>query len=308
MRVHFFFKVICFLSVGFLLGCRHHHEPEFKILASQHVVRKMLPLASFSQVQIEGMLSVQLFTDSKKSYVVLKGGEDDLAHLKIKSHDGVLDVNLGKGYPHAGLVVVEIHTRYLTRLAYTGRGLITGKNIHSKGLDLMIANQDKTTLRGRMVLRHVIIKGGLTEIGDLTRGLTPLNLTISQNAKVRLSGMIPLMSLNIQDKSWFSAYWVNGATVKICAKDASYVQLAGTAEVLDVELKDSAHLNARYLRAKRTFVKTFGHSEAKISTTEHQHVLASDASNVYFYNRPESQTDFMAYDGSVLDLRDWASY
>ena len=74
---------------------------------------------------------------------------------------------------------------------------------------------------------------------------------------------------------------------------------------MEVELWNHADFNGRYLRASRAFVKTHDNSVAKISAVRRQHTLASDASDIYFYNLPEMRTDFMAYDGAVLDMRDW---
>ena len=77
---------------------------------------------------------------------------------------------------------------------------------------------------------------------------------------------------------------------------------------LDVELWNTAHFNGRYLRAEHSFVKTHDRSLAEISVIRNQHTLASGKSNIYFYELPLTRADFMAFDGSVLDLREWENY
>jgi hypothetical protein len=72
-----------------------------------------------------------------------------------------------------------------------------------------------------------------------------------------------------------------------------------------VELWGVAQFKGRYLRAQRSFVKTHDKSVAEISTVNHQSNLATDASDIYYYNIPNTRADFMAYNGSVLDMREW---
>jgi hypothetical protein len=38
---------------------------------------------------------------------------------------------------------------------------------------------------------------------------------------------------------------------------------------------------------------------------EAQHALAKGSSNIYFYDLPDMKADFMAENGSILDLREW---
>ncbi|MDP1614549.1 MAG: hypothetical protein Q8L68_01995, partial [Methylococcales bacterium] len=57
---------------------------------------------------------------------------------------------------------------------------------------------------------------------------------------------------------------------------------------------------------KESFVKTHDHAIAEVTTLKHQHSLASDASDIYFYKVPKTKADFMAFNGSVLDMHEWA--
>ena len=85
----------------------------------------------------------------------------------------------------------------------------------------------------------------------------------------------------------------------------AFVQLAGIADRLDVELWGNARFRGRYLRANTLFVKTHDSSLAEVSAVKRQHTLASGSSDIHFYNIPQLKTDLMAFNGAVLDMRDW---
>ena len=70
----------------------------------------------------------------------------------------------------------------------------------------------------------------------------------------------------------------------------------------------SSQFKGRYLRAQRSFVKTHDQSVAEISAVNHQSNLATDASDIYYFNIPNTRADFMAFNGSVLDMREWSQY
>ena len=100
-----------------------------------------------------------------------------------------------------------------------------------------------------------------------------------------------------------SLYWVKSRELTIRARGKSFIQLAGVVDKLDVELWGQAHFGGRYLRAMRSFVKTHNQSVAEISAVKRQHTLASDTSDIHFYNIPTMKADFMANNGAVLDMR-----
>ena len=151
--------------------------------------------------------------------------------------------------------------------------------------------------------RVKIAGGGHTQI-DSIKG-NHVQIVLSGKSKLQLTGKADISRVDVKDGSFLSFYWVNSKNLSVLARGDDFVQLAGAAERMHVELCDNAHFNGRYLRAKRAFVKTFGKSRAEISAVNRQHTLASDASDIYFYNIPTMRTDFMAFNGSVLDMRDW---
>jgi hypothetical protein len=259
-------------------------------------------MPTFSHVNVLGAINVSLHTGYKQPAVILYGDPRDLSQIVTEMKNG-LQVRAQKGYPRFGPVSVKIHATYLNGFSYKGVGTIAGKNLHSSLLDLKIDNPEQTTLGGSIVLRKLEASGG----GNIMiRGVYSryLQVDISGKTKVLLVGMMNVSKLDLKGDGWLSMYWVKSPLLTICAKGHSNIQLAGLVDKLDVELWGSARFKGRYLRAKNAFVKTHEKALAEITALKHQHALATDASDIYFYRIPQTKADFMAYQGSILDMRD----
>lgn len=261
-----------------------------------------MPIPSFTAVNIKGNINVNLHTGYKDPAFTLKGDPKDLADIKVGVVSGVLFLSSKERGQAYGPISVDIRTRYLNGLTYQGSGTITGARLRANLEQLIIDNHGSTTLKGTILLRHVDIQGnGITQISGVTS--RHLHVKLGDHAKLRLMGFAALKHLEMAGNSWFSLAWVKTPTLIVCASDKAYIELAGIVNKLDAQLWNSAKLNARFLRAKRAFVKTHDNSVAEIATTAHQHTLATDASDIRFYNLPNMKTDFMNFDGAVLDMR-----
>lgn len=288
-----------FLIIALTSCSRMHH--------TNHASTAKIPpnhvMPVFNRVQIDGDIDVNLSTDAATPRATLQGDPTDLSHVKMSVKYGLLTIAVDNGYPHHGAMHVDIHTHYLNVFKYKGHGTITGNNLHSTLLDLSIANKGSTTLQGQLAVHNLIIAGpGYTQIKGI-KGQN-LNIKITGNAHVQLAGMINATSLNIKD-GWLSLYWIDSQALRIRARGHAFVQMAGRVQTLDTELWDKARFNGRYLRGTYVFTKTHDQSIADVNVLKRRHSLATDTSNIYFHNLPDMKTDFMAYNGSVLDLREW---
>ncbi len=260
--------------------------------------------APFTRVQVDGNIDVTLLTGDLNPRVILHGDPRGMQDVEITVKNGLLHINEGKGSPHFGRIRAEIRTHYLTSFAYRGAGEVVGNNLQSRMLDLSINNKGKTVFMGKITLRKLDVSGsGNTQINGIT-GHKCL-IKVSGKAHVQLVGTLDVTSLQMDDNAWISLYWMQSRTLKIQARDHAFIQMAGIADLLDVELWDNARFNGRYLRGTRVFTKTHDNTVADICVLKTQHTLASDNSNIYFHNLPNMKADFMAYDGSVLDMREW---
>lgn len=262
------------------------------------------PTEPFTRVVVQGNIDVKLYTGDTHPRVILHGDPNDVSDIQTKIQHGILYVNVGKGCPHFGRVGIDIRTHYLTFFSYHGAGNVTADNLQSGMIDLSINNKEKTTLLGQFNLRNLLVSGsGFTQLNGIKGHLCKIKLIGKPH--VRINGVVNLTSLTMAGKSSLSLFWVNSRILKIRAKDNAFLQIAGVVDTLDLALNDHARFNGRYLRGTDVFVKTFGHAVAEICATKTQHTLASGASNIYFYNLPKMKADFMAWNGAVLDMREW---
>ena len=291
-----------------LTSCARLHEkpaaPVARMIMQNGTQTRATP--PFTGVKVDGNIDITLYTGDLHPRVVLHGDPRNMPDVKTTVSNGLLHINLGKGYPHFDRVKAEIHTHYLSSFAYHGSGIVFGNNIQSGKLDLSINNKGKTLIQGKIGLNKLVLAGsGSIIINGITGHMC--QITLKGKPHVQLAGVIDMTSLNMQGQGWLSLYWLKSRELKIRARDDATIQIAGVTELLDVELWDKAHFNGRYLRGTRVFAKTHDNSVADISVIKTQHTLASDSSNIYFYNLPDMKADFMAYNGSVLDMREWDS-
>lgn len=302
----------CFLLillVFILAGCSHKgQKPPVPVTHyASSSANQYRQVTAFNQVDVQGRLNIHLHTGYKKPQVILTGDPRDLAQVKAVVMQNTLYLSLGNGYPRFGAVNADIRGQFLNRLHYVGAGTIRGDRLHTSYLDLYLENQGTTRLAGTIGLQKLTVVGsGLTQINGISS--RNLQIYLKGNPRVQLTGFVNLAKLNIEGDAWLSLYWLKSNSLTIRAKNASKVQLAGVVNRLDVELWGVAQFKGRYLRAQRSFVKTHDKSVAEISAVNHQSNLATDASDIYYFNIPTTRADFMAYSGSVLDMREWSQF
>jgi hypothetical protein len=292
MRLRILLFICVFLTQA---GCSKvyiHRAPPPKICA----------LSSFSAIEVSGNIDLNLHTGYNRSKVSLLGDPRELNNVRLNVIDGVLHLSVIDPSQQKGPIFANIETRYLNGFAYHGRGTITANNIKANFERLIIDNDGTTTLKGVVLLSYVKVRGaGYTEIQGVVG--SRLHVQLAGSAKLKLTGMAGVHRLTMKGSSWFSLSWVKTPAMIVRLSDNAYAELAGIVNKLDVDLVGRAKLNAKYLRARRAFVKTHDHSVAEIAVTKHQHTLATDASDIRFYNLPDMKTDFMNMNGAVLDMR-----
>jgi Putative auto-transporter adhesin, head GIN domain len=288
------------LSLCVLFSCTK--SPEKQKQVQNHVTKKQ-KLASFNKINVQASIDVALRTGAGSHSVVLRGDARDLEHVHFVVEDGQLNISNDGYYPRFGTVKATVNSRHLNRLDYHGTGTLSGRNLKTGLIDINVENHGKMVLSGSIGLRHLRVKGeGYTKISGL-KG-RELDVLMIGQPKVHLSGMAGMKSIKFDGKGWLGFYWVNSRNLKVRGNGQAYIQLAGFTDRLDVELRGRSRFNGQYLRAKRGFVRTFDRSIAKVNIINKQHTIATDQSNIYFFNNAKMGADFMAYDGSVLDMRE----
>ena len=297
MFLRFFLIISCVLLVT---GCPRS-TAVYSPAANNSQQMRQVP--AFTRVDVKGRINVNLHTGYSHPNVILLGDPRDIANVMTKVVNGLLYVTLSSGYPRYGAVQVEIDSRYLNSFEYHGAGTVTGTQLHTSLFDVLLDNKGKTSFQGQIGLRKLVVRGGgYTEISGINS--PSLMINISGNSIVRLAGAVNLAMLDMMKGGRLSLYWVKSKELIVRGGGQSFIQLAGVVDQLNVELWGEARFNGRYLRAVRAFVKTYNKSVAEISAVKRQHTLASDHSDIHFYNIPAMKADFMANAGAVLDMRD----
>lgn len=301
---------VLILIAFFLMGCAHvsrQKMPPPQQQYSGHSTKQYRNVGSFTQVNAQGRINLNLHTGYKKPQLVLIGDPRDLAQVTAKVSGTTLYLSVGNGYPRYGEVTADVRGKFLNTLHYSGAGIVKGNRLHTRYLELYLANQGTTQLGGSIGLQKLVVSGnGLTQISGITTH--DVRIRLKGNPKVQLTGFASLSNLDIEGGGWLSFYWVKSNHLTIKATKAAKIQLAGIVNRLEVELWGKARFKGRYLRAQRSFVKTHDNSVAEISSVNHQSSLARDASDIYYYNIPTTRADFMANNGSVLNMREWSLF
>lgn len=304
------FKRCCLLILmTFLLSnCAHHAKPSAPSIKAPLLMssQQTRTLSAFSQVDVQGRVNVNLHTGYKKPLLIVRGDPRDLAELQSTVNTQTLYIRFTGGAPRYGQVNVDVHGGSLDKVRYVGSGMLTGSQLNTRLLDLDLENQGTTRLGGSLGIQDLTVKGkGLVQLSGVHSYNMGINLI--GDPKVQIAGAAHLSKLTMTGDGSLSMYWVKGYNLAITAKNKARLQLAGAVNHLELDLHGMAQFKGRYLRAQRSFVKTYDRSIAEISSVNHQSSLASDASDIYYYNIPTTRADFMAFDGSVLDMRDLSS-
>ncbi len=306
-----------FLLLG---GCASFHKTKpLDFLSKERVskpqyaryvsVTRSLP--PFVNVNIKLPVNVKLHTGCRTSEVILSGDAHDIPRIGTTVRKQTLYVTLGSLKPHMtkkkivyGPVEIDICMSTIHQFIYRGKGRVVGQNITSNAMEVMLNNSGSTRFEGQINLRKLTIVGaGYTEINGIQSDY--LAVYLHGRPKVQLTG-VANMDIVALGAPKMSFYWLKAPLFKLRAKGGGgIIQMGGIADRLDVELDGNIRFDGRYIRAKETFVKTHGHAIAYISTALYQHTLAMDASDIYYYTLPLTNSNFMAKNGAVLDMRSW---
>ena len=267
-------------------------------------------MPDFTQVYIQGPFNVRLHTHKKKkASLKIDGDAIDLKYITSHVKNGVLYISDGSEKAHIGKrrlrmgeATLEINVPELHGFTYKGKGVITAHHIRSSVLDIWLMNPEKSTFDGRINLRRLTVFGeGTTKITGIRS--QDLSIKLVGSPKVDLKGRANLRRIDMEGRAALGLYWVKSKDLILRLSGTSQLTLAGTVNRLDGVFSDHAHFHGRYLRVKESFVKTNGEAISDIAVINTQHALARDRSDIYYYNLPALRTDFMARNGSVLDMR-----
>lgn len=132
-----------------------------------------------------------------------------------------------------------------------------------------------------------------------------IDIITSDNAQVRMRGVINLKKLTTSGNSCVNAMWVKSYHVKMCITDHSKVVLAGYTCTLDAALNSSSNLDATFLRANEVYIKTTDYACAKVLPIFALYGFAKNYSGIYYYKTPQFITRNGTESGNVLQMEYW---
>lgn len=262
---------------------------------------KLVKLKRFSELEARGPFNLTIKPTTSRQHIRIKGPKATLRHLSAQVVDSrlVLAIDTDDFLPGHADVVIE--TDELDYLAYEGEGDIKMQGVNSKSVIMDISTTGNVIVDGEKIGLKKLKLSGKGNI--VLNGVSSKSLTIESSGEdqVALTGVACLKKLSFSGKSRISIYWIDSPELKIIGSGTGFVRLAGHVGVLETETYNHATIDAKFLRAKRTFVKSFNASTVHLRSTTEQNVLALNNSNIYYYNPSKLNGRFMADTGSVFD-------
>jgi hypothetical protein len=183
------------------------------------------------------------------------------------------------------------------------------KNARNEKIILVGSDIDKKTIRITQKNHVLFIEGKPKHPITANLYLGPLYvMNLRGDATVSFHGSNKLMKLATNNNINVTHLYNYSSQFTIEQRDKSAINLFGSTKILNSELWNSSYLNAKNFRTIRSFVKTHDHATAYINSTLRQHALASNASDIYYEKNPEIKSEFMGFNGSVLQLRPSKNY
>lgn len=293
-------------SAKFYFGRMFHKDKKTAVAEAPKIppyVTKQHALPTFTGIEADGAFDITLIQGNEKPYVKLSGYRQMVDAIQPIVTDEMLHIH-AKSVPiqDATRVKVEVHMPYVNRIRYTGHATVSGQGIKSALLDIDVDGDGHVDLDGRLAVRNLAADG--TAHVKL-RGVDSnnLNIHLGDAAVLDIDGKARLRKLDVSGRSVLHMQWIDSPELIVQTRDMAQVKLAGAAKLLRAEAWDRSVIDAKYLRAERAFVKTYNTALAELNVSETQGTLASNESNIYFYNDADLHADFMAHEGSVLDMQ-----
>lgn len=161
------------------------------------------------------------------------------------------------------LTKVTVYTNAIDRLTVNGNTSITANALQSHGLILAANTRGKITLNGTALKLNKISASGLSNI---------------------------------------SLKWATGKNIALFATGNSRIALAGNVGTVRAKLAGHSFLNAKYLRAQHTWLKTRNFAQAEVISSNSLQAYPSDSSNIYYYKTPKLLNPMNSQSGNTLQL------
>lgn len=269
-----------------------------------YLITRQASVSEFNGATIEGPFDVEFVQSNQANKVLIEGYSNVVDSVQPMVIGDQLHIELSREAvaKTRSNIKLTIHTPHLHNLVYRGDGELNLGHFNSALMDVDIDGDTRMHMKGKIGLRKLAV-GGSSRIA--IHGVDSNNLTVSMSGSpnIELDGMVSVKAITAEGSGMLRILWVDSDELSIAARENPRIILAGVVNRLVAKLDNQATLDAKYLRAEDAFVKTYGESVAEVSVVNAQNVVALDKSNIYYYNEPNLNVDFMGDEGSVLDMQ-----
>lgn len=291
------------LTLVFLQGCAVNNKnprPSTQPVAlgslSTSMERPLPPV--IRKVVLRGALRVEV--DSREGgqhFFRARGNAADLENINVHVDGQTLYIENSRemGPP----VSVYLRVSRLQEVYYAGQGYLSG-HLTRDCTTLDVSGRVHADLGGERVHLQAVRARHGASIHLTGVNTSVLNVNAVGNSNIELVGVMGLRQLRFSGSGRVKLYWVDSPAVQICGSGDGQAFVAGVTELLGVELRGCALLDARYLRARKAFVKTHNFSTAEVTVRDSLNALALDHSNIYYYRYAGLINEYMYDRGSVL--------
>lgn len=242
--------------------------PGKKIDASGQMVSADLEFEGYTKVIVEGTFDIESVNASSRDKTIrVIGDKAFVTHIQGQQQGDTLYIRLDPQFDYVinKPVILQIPIRNLSYLKFKGLGNIILENYRSPCLSVDIQGKVNAWIKGNLILA----------------------------------------SLNFDSDGKLVMYWINSTCVRINAGKKSTLLLGGLADNLEVNSKDCAYVDAKFLRAKTAHIHSKDCSRVDVSVSNNLNAIAEDNSNIYYYHqRPKFMGNYMHGSGSIMDMHD----
>lgn len=240
-----------------------------------------LHLSSLTHLRQLGKSNINLVDTSNQPLRIKKSGSGSLSVTGHAVNLVTLE-NTGLG----NIVIHNINNASSLQIKNNGQG-----TVYLSGTNVRLAKLT-TYNSGGMIIRHVHSQH--------------LYLSINTASTIKLSGVYTIAHLNFSGSGSLQLYWVKNSNLTVTSYGSGRLALAGVVKILNVAAHDTSHVDLRYLRARKIFVKSYENAAVDVYPLEDLHAVAFNNSNIYYYHKPVFLAGFMKQDGTVLPM--WNIY
>mgnify|MGYP006074548645 CR=1 FL=1 len=295
------FKVACLcLTAFFITSCLKKVVPPPKapVIKNQTQIRTT---RHFSDIEFDGDLDVVIKRSRKGSSLSLKGDSRDLAFITSTVKDGKVSVDIPDHYLKHGPVSATVYVNKINRFSFNGNGNISGKQLKSSDMSLLLYVNGKVDLSGDLELSELKVTGKNTV---MLKGVHSSSLDITMNASsdINMQGVVKLEHLKFGGSGKLALHWIDSPDLTVEGHGDVKVYLGGIARFLHATTYDKSELDARYLRSMKVYVKAFDYSLIRVISSKELNAFAVGNGHINYYQSPRLRAEHMVQNGAILNF------